>query len=94
MGLAGELGLSDESKINLEHKILLTAASSLATPLADTLRVISQTSRDASKTFKIVGYAAASYLIMAGIARIIESLSISSSKTLCNNDENKKEDSN
>jgi len=73
MGLAGDLGLSDDSRINLEHTLLLSASKPLTDQACKTLASITQTSRDTSKMIQIVGYATAAYLIMAGASKLLDS---------------------
>ena len=68
-----ELGLApDDGKLSIDHAILVNISKSMEDTLRHTLHSITKSSRDASRVMKVVGYAAAAYLVMAGVARIIE----------------------
>ena len=71
-----EIGLSagsgDEISARVEHLLTLGAGAGLEEPARRMLLSLSDSSRDATRTVRIVGYAAATYLILCGVARIIE----------------------
>lgn len=70
-----ELGieLGDEKILaNIDHELLLKASPSLEEPLRKALLSIAESSRDTSKALRILAFAGAAYLIMSGLARIIE----------------------
>ncbi len=69
-----ELGVTgDDGKLTVEHALLLSGSAAMESTFRETLAVIAKSSRETSKSIKIVGYAAAIYLVMSGVAKIIES---------------------
>ena len=70
-----ELGLStEEGSLAIDHAIVLTvnAGKTLEDTLLHTLAALTKSSKDANRVMKVVGYAAATYLVLAGVARVIE----------------------
>ncbi|GFH51135.1 predicted protein [Chaetoceros tenuissimus] len=68
-----ELGLaSDDGSLTVDHAIVLSMSKTMEESLRHTLLALSKTSKETSKMLKIVGYAASAYLVMCGVARIIE----------------------
>lgn len=76
-----ELGLSsDDGTISIDHAIVFSVAKSLEEAICKTLVALTKSSKDVNRVMKIVGYAAASYLLMSGVAKIIEASKKDSSK--------------
>jgi protein gp37 len=76
-----ELGLaSDDGTLSVDHAIVLSMSKTMEETLRHTFLTLTKTTKDANRIMKIVGYAAAAYLVMAGVARIIEASSSSSSR--------------
>mmetsp|Transcript_13703 Transcript_13703/g.20599 ORF Transcript_13703/g.20599 Transcript_13703/m.20599 type:complete len:88 (+) Transcript_13703:175-438(+) len=68
-----ELGLaSDDGALTVDHAIVLSMSKSMEEVIRHTLVALTKTSKDANRVMKAVGYAAAAYLLMAGVAKIIE----------------------
>lgn len=68
-----ELGLgSEDGKMNIEHGIMISTTKVLEGALLQTLVNFNKTSKDANKVMKVVGYASAMYLVLIGVARVIE----------------------
>jgi len=68
-----ELGLtSDDGTLSVDHAIVLSMSKSMEEVLRHTLVTLTKSSKDANRVMKAVGYAAAAYLLMAGVAKIIE----------------------
>lgn len=68
-----ELGLgSEDGKMNIEHGIMISTTKVLEGALLQTLVSLNKTSKDASKVMKVVGYATATYIVLIGVARVIE----------------------
>ena len=73
-----ELGLvSDDGTLSVDHAIVLSMSKSMEETLRHTFMTLTKTTKDANRVMKVVGYAAAAYLVMAGIAKIIEASSSS-----------------
>mmetsp|Transcript_15846 Transcript_15846/g.22566 ORF Transcript_15846/g.22566 Transcript_15846/m.22566 type:complete len:101 (-) Transcript_15846:316-618(-) len=71
-----ELGLSEENgKIEIEHAILISATSAVEQAFRQALVSLTNSSRETSRVMKLVGYAAATYLVLSGVARVIEASS-------------------
>jgi len=62
---------TEEGNIHLEHALNLTLPS-LHPSIERTLRSIERSFREISHSITVVGYAAAAFLVMAGIARLME----------------------
>jgi len=75
-----ELGLSTDEKLTVEHAIVLSMTKSLEESVKNALVALTKSSKDANWVMKIVGCAAATYLVLAGVARVIEASSSSGSK--------------
>ncbi len=67
-----ELGLATDDKLSVEHAIVLSMTKGMEEAVKHTLVTITKSSKEANKVMKIVGYAAATYLVLAGVARVIE----------------------
>ena len=68
-----ELGMSGSDRISLDHALALTvSAGSIQEPLRRALLAVADSSRETSRTLRIVGLAAAAYLVCAGVARVVE----------------------
>jgi len=72
-----ELGLTgdDGGPLSIDHKLLLTLTQSCEDSLRRALDSITKGSKEVNRVLTIVGYAAAAYLVMAGVARMIEASS-------------------
>lgn len=75
-----ELGISTDEKLTVEHAIVLQMSKSMEEALRYTLLAVTKSSKEANRTMKIIGYAVASYLVLAGVARVIEASSSSGRK--------------
>lgn len=76
-----ELGLSsDDGTMSIDHAIVLSVTKSLEEAICKTLVALTKSSKDVNRVMKIVGYAAASYLLMSGVAKIIEASKKDASK--------------
>mmetsp|Transcript_24799 Transcript_24799/g.36387 ORF Transcript_24799/g.36387 Transcript_24799/m.36387 type:complete len:88 (+) Transcript_24799:256-519(+) len=67
-----DLGLSSAESLTLKHELLISPSESLARPLCRALTSFSDASHESSKAFKIVAYGVATYLVLMGVARVIE----------------------
>mmetsp|Transcript_10430 Transcript_10430/g.13195 ORF Transcript_10430/g.13195 Transcript_10430/m.13195 type:complete len:93 (+) Transcript_10430:82-360(+) len=71
-----ELGLAVDEKLSVEHAltqpIVLSMTKSMEEAVKHTLVTITKSSKEINRVIKIVGYAAATYLVLAGVARVIE----------------------
>jgi hypothetical protein len=68
-----ELGIGGEDgKMNIEHGIMISTTKVLEGALLQTLVNLNKTSKDVNKVMKVVGYATATYLVLIGVARVIE----------------------
>jgi len=68
-----ELGLaSDDGTLSVDHAIVLSMSKSMEEALRHTLITLTKSSKDVNRVMKAVGYAAAAYLLMAGVAKIVE----------------------
>jgi len=69
-----DLGLIDSGRVQVDHKILASTALDVA--LCRVLNVLSDATRDTAKainnTLNIVGCAAACYLVLSGLSKIVE----------------------
>jgi len=65
-----DLGLVDSGKVQVDHTILISTALDMA--LCRTLNALSDATREASKAFNMLGCAAACYLVLVGISRVVE----------------------
>lgn len=70
-----ELGLVVDDKLSIDHAIVLSVTKSVEEALRQTLVAVTKSSREISRLTKVVGYAAATYLVLAGVARVIEASS-------------------
>lgn len=68
MGPLDDYGVSD--KITVEHLLIL----SVSDPLRQALVAWGNSSKGTMKSFQILGYAAAAYLVMAGVSCVIDSI--------------------
>lgn len=62
---------AEEGNIHLDHVLNLTLPT-LHPAIERTLRSIETSCREVSHSFMVVGYAAAAYLVMVGVARIMD----------------------
>ena len=85
-----ELGLSTDEKLSVEHAIVISMTTSMEEALRQTLVTVTKSSKDANRVMKVIGYAAATYLILAGVSRVIEASSSSRRKMDDQNIDNKK----
>jgi hypothetical protein len=68
-----ELGLSSEDgTMTIDHAIALSMTKSIEAALLQTLTTLTKSSKDMNRVFKVLGYAAASYLVLSGVAKVIE----------------------
>ncbi len=67
-----ELGLSTDEKFSVEHAIVLSMTKSMEEAVKHVLVTITKSSKEANRTMKIVGYAVATYLVLSGVAKVIE----------------------
>ena len=70
-----ELGLATDEKLSVEHAIVLSMTKGMEEAVRQTLVTVTKSSKEANRVMKIVGYAAATYLVLAGVARVIEASS-------------------
>ena len=56
--------------MTIDHAIALSEAIEAA--LLQTLDTVSKCSKDMNRVFKVLGYAAASYLFFSGVTKVIE----------------------
>jgi hypothetical protein len=70
-----ELGLAMDDKLSVEHAIILSMTKSMEETVRHTLVAVTKSSKEANKIMKIVGYAAATYLVLSGVAKVIEATS-------------------
>jgi hypothetical protein len=71
-----DLGLSGTDEIlNLDHKLVFSVSSSMEEAMRRTLLALEHTSRDTARTLRLVGYAAATYLVLTGLSNLVASLS-------------------
>mmetsp|Transcript_6019 Transcript_6019/g.11410 ORF Transcript_6019/g.11410 Transcript_6019/m.11410 type:complete len:92 (-) Transcript_6019:2337-2612(-) len=76
-----DLGLaSEDGTLSVDHAIVLSMSKTMEETLRHTFTTLTKTTKDVNRIMKIVGYATAAYLVMAGVARIIEASSSSSSR--------------
>ena len=70
-----ELGLSadgDRIAASVDHTLLLQATPQIQEPLARAMASIAESSRDASKAVRILAVAGAAFLVLSGVAKIVE----------------------
>lgn len=67
-----ELGLSSDEKLSVEHAIVLSMTKSMEEAVKHVLVSVTKSSKEANRVIKIVGYAAATYLVLSGVAKVIE----------------------
>ena len=67
-----ELGLSSDEKLSVEHAIVLSMTKSMEEAVKHVLVTVTKSSKEANRVMKIVGYAAATYLVLSGVAKVIE----------------------
>jgi hypothetical protein len=70
-----ELGFTSDEKISVDHAIVLSMTKSLEEAVRVALVTITKSSKEVNKMMKVVGYAAATYLVLSGVARVIEASS-------------------
>ena len=73
-----ELGLSadgDRIAASVDHSLLFQAAPQIQEPLARAMASIAESSRDASKAVKILAVAGAAFLVLSGVAKVVEASS-------------------
>jgi hypothetical protein len=78
-----ELGLSadgDRIAASVDHALLLEASPSIQEPLARAMSSFAESSRDASKALKVLAVAGAAYLVLSGVAKIVEASKSKSNK--------------
>lgn len=68
MGPLDDYGVSD--KVTVEHLLVI----SLAEPLRQAIGVWSKSSKGTAKSLEILAYAAATFLVLTGVSRIIDSI--------------------
>ena len=65
-----ELGLSSEDgTMTIDHAIALSMTKSIEAALLQTLTTLTKSSKDMNRVFKVLGYAAASYLFFSGVTK-------------------------
>jgi len=68
-----ELGLStDDGTLSVDHAIALSMTKSMEETVIQAIVALTKSSKDANRVMKVVGYAAATYLVLAGVAKVIE----------------------
>ena len=70
-----ELGLSadgDRIAASVDHSLLLQATPQIQEPLARAMASIAESSRDASRAVRILAVAGAAFLVLSGVAKIVE----------------------
>ena len=65
-----DLGLLDSGNVQVDHTILVSTALDMA--LCRALNALSDATKETSKAVNIVGCAAACYLVLLGISRVVE----------------------
>ena len=58
--------------MNFEHAIALSMPKSIEAALLQTLTTLTKSSKDLNRVFKVLGYAAASYLVLSSVAKVID----------------------
>mmetsp|Transcript_12063 Transcript_12063/g.18160 ORF Transcript_12063/g.18160 Transcript_12063/m.18160 type:complete len:99 (-) Transcript_12063:197-493(-) len=76
-----ELGLLGDQKIELEHTIILATTAALEKPIKKILQACSSSSERTMRTVEVVGYGIAAYLVLAGIAKVVEAVGKQSSSS-------------
>lgn len=68
-----ELGLSvDDGVISVDQKLVLSMTKPMEEAIRKFICTLSQNSKDATRIMRVISYAAASYLVLAGVAKVIE----------------------
>lgn len=73
MGPLSDMGLPGDDKVKVEHILVLSVASTLEEPLRRALVMWGDSSRGAMQSLKVLGYAAATYLVLAGASLLVDS---------------------
>jgi hypothetical protein len=68
MGPLDDYGVSD--KVTVEHLLVI----SLSEPLRQAIGAWGKSSKGTAKSLEILGYAAAAYLVLTGVSRVIDSM--------------------
>jgi hypothetical protein len=78
-----DFGLTSGSeKIQVEHILVLTLSPAWDETMRKCLKVWSESSRSTLKTFHVIGYGLAAYLVLAGVSKVIDSLRKNNRPTL------------
>ena len=81
MGLPlSELGLSTSDTVQVEHTLVLSLAPSWREPVQQAIRIWGNTSRSILGTLRIVGYGVATFLVLYGVSKVIDSINKGSSR--------------
>lgn len=73
-----ELGLvGDEGKMSIDHAIVISTTKALEGALLQAVMTLNKSTKDANKMMKILGYAASTYIVLLGVARVIEASRVS-----------------
>ena len=68
-----ELGLSpEEGTLTIDHAITLSMTQAVEKALLQTLTSITQSTKDVNRMMRVLGYAAASYLFLSGVAKVMD----------------------
>lgn len=75
MGPLSDLGMSSgDDKVTVEHLLVLGVSKTLEEPLRKALVMWGESSTSLVRSMKVLGYAAATYLVLTGFSRFIDSL--------------------
>lgn len=61
-----------DEKLSVEHAIVLSMTKGMEEAVKHVLVTVTKSSKEANRMMNIVGYAAATYLVLSGIAKVIE----------------------
>lgn len=84
-----ELGLGDQ-KIQVEHTIILATTAALEKPIKKILAACGSSSERTMKTVEVIGFGIAAYLVLAGVAKVIEAVGNQRSSSRSNSSKEKK----
>jgi len=68
-----DYGLSDNGEMKVQHALTISLSAALEKPFLKAIGSLSEAGKDAAKALKIVGYGVASYLLLLGFSKVIES---------------------
>jgi len=78
-----DYGLSSTGeKIQVEHILVLSLSSSWEEPVRRFLKAWGESGKSVVNTFQAIGYGVATYLVLAGISRVIDSTRWSQSRKI------------